>query len=248
MSDWGTWLGMTLFNYGIVQIGAMLQGRADRDFYRERRDDIHTLERLGVHARRVRVRADPAVTVSIGAGYEDGWPESVQDAAWLRSEPVAFVDDGGRVWTLERDVSLYISGAEGFRKQVGEPEKWDFAMTADRAFYMLVTEEGPYKILRRGPGFSSGVYYHLTRNLEDLEREVSPRGLLAAWVMLLLTPLLIAASRFFMPGDEAAQSGLLMLFSVLCVFAVLDGHIFNLPLIRHRPRQPARCWRPEVRG
>jgi hypothetical protein len=247
MSVWSAWIGVTLFNYVIVQIGAILQTRADRDFYRARVDDIRTLERLGVHARRVRVRADPGATVSIGTGYEDGWPEEVQEAAWLSSEAVTFVDDAGRVWTLEPDVSLYISGAQGFRKRVGQPDKWDFAMTSDRSFYLLVTEEGPYKIRRRGPGFSDSDYYHLTPKLEDLEREVTPRGPFAAWLMLVLTPLVIAASRMFMPGDIAAQNGLLMLFSGFCAFAVLDGHIFGLPLIRHRPREPMQRWRPEVR-
>jgi len=244
------YIGVTVFNYGFVQAFAILQSRSDRDFYREQQSRIEHLEELGVHARRVHVRAGPGEKVSIGAGVEDGWPEEIQAQAWIRAESVDWIDDTGRCWVLEKDVSLYISGARGLRKQVGPNfELWDFSITSDQFFYLLITDEGPYKLpFYKFTGGVSHFYYQLAPKLEDFEREAIPFGLFPAWLMLLLTPISILAFSRFLPWDDASQFGLLTLYSALFVFVTLDGSIFQARWLRHRPREAGRRWRPEVRG
>jgi len=228
-----------------------MQTRADRDFYRQQRADIARLEQLGVHARRVHVRGAPGQNVRVGSCYEEGWPESVQSACWLQSEAIELIDESGRSWMLEKGASLYISGAHGIRtKLLDENEVWDFAITSDQLFYMLVTDEGPHKVQQRGVfGSVFRSFYQLAPNLEDFDCKVSPRGAFPAWVMLFLTPILIGVARYFMPWDEASQFGLLTLYTTFMVFVCLDGDIFGANwLPRHRPTESGQRWRPELRG
>jgi hypothetical protein len=238
----------TLFNYGITQIGAWMSTRAEREIYEKRVQEIESVERAGVFARELHVRAEADQTVSLGTSYEDGWPAKIEEFASLTSARVEMLDAEGRSHWLEKDVSLAVHHLPGSREDHetdNAGQFFHFRIKPQQVFYVLMTDAGIYPIPRGSP-FGTP-YYLISTRLVDFEREVTLRGALRAWPVLLLTPALFVLGQFWFPDDREMRLGLVHLFSGLWLFFCISGAPFESPFPRGRSPMPIRRWTPEVR-
>lgn len=238
----------TVFNYGVTRIGAWVHARAEREQYDGRVREIEALERAGVFARALHVRAEPDQTVSLGTSYEDGWPAKIEEFAGLTSARVEMLDAEGRSYWLEQDVSLSVSYLPGSREDSDTDNAGQFfyfKIRPQQVFYMLMTDAGVYPIPRGSP-FGTP-YYLITTRLADFEREVKLPGTLRAWPVLLIMAALFVVAQHFFPERPDLRIGLLQVFSGLWLFVCISGAPFASPFPRGRSPMPVRRWKPELR-
>lgn len=152
---------------------------SDRELYEQQVAEQDLLDRLGVHVRVLHVQGAPAQAVRLGSCDEEVWPAEFEEFAWLKAESVTVVDTSGRTWPLVKGHSLYVSRVSGTRTRIDHAnEIFDFAITPEQSFFTLMTDAGVFPIPRGWP-FSTP-YYHVTRKLEDFEREARAARLLVA--------------------------------------------------------------------